>query len=276
MKRKNKNMPKDIFDLTGKNIIVTGGLGLIGREYLRALANKGAIVLALDIVSAPEAEKLLNEYFAGDERGRIHYFQGNITDRDSLVSVRDAVLKTYGHIDGLVNNAALNPKVETGSEVKSTGNRFEDMLLEDWNREMAVNVTGTMLCCQVFGAAMKSGASIINISSTYGLVGPDQRLYAAGFIKPATYSTSKGAVVALTKYLAAYWGNQGIRVNCVALGGVENSQDAEFVKRYSARTPLGRMARSNEYQGMIVYLSSDASSYCTGSVLSVDGGWTAW
>jgi NAD(P)-dependent dehydrogenase (short-subunit alcohol dehydrogenase family) len=141
---------------------------------------------------------------------------------------------------------------------------------------MRINVTGAMLCCQIFGSVMPPGGSIINIASIYGLVAPDQRLYRRGFIKPAVYGASKGAIIALTKYLAAYWGGQSIRVNCLVPGGVFNGQDSAFVKRYAARVPLGRLAKPNEFNGIIIYLASNASSYSTGATFVIDGGWTAW
>jgi NAD(P)-dependent dehydrogenase (short-subunit alcohol dehydrogenase family) len=159
--------------------------------------------------------------------------------------------------------------------VASASTRFEDMSVEQWNREIAVNLTGTMLCCQVFGSVMESGASIINIASIYGLVAPDQSIYPTGFFKPAAYGVTKAGVINLTKYLAGYWGEKNIRVNCLVLGGVENSQDPTFIAKYASKTPLRRMADVNDYQGAIVYFASDASSYSTGSILCIDGGWTA-
>lgn len=269
-------MKKDIFDLSNKIIILTGGLGLIGLNYVEALVCRGGVVNIIDRVEKKGAEKILKSKFTSNQLSKIFYYPGDITSRQSLIKIRENVLVNLGRIDVLINNAALNPKVEGRSRKKSSGQSFEDFGIADWQKEIAVNLTGTMLCCQVFGSKMKSGSSIINISSTYGIVGPDQGIYPRGFVKPVSYSVSKGGIISLTKYLAAYWGPKGIRVNCLAPGGVYNKQDNNFIKKYSARTPFGRMARPDEYNGLIIYLSSDASSYSTGAVYVVDGGWTAW
>ncbi len=263
-------MTANLFNLSGKNIILTGGLGLLGREYLRALAEYGAIVHVIDVLPAAQGETIVQPF------SHATYHQADITKREDLERVCGEVLKQSATIDVLINNAALNPKVEAGNQARSASQRFEDLDIADWNREIGVNLTGAVLACQVFGSAMSRGASIINASSIYGVVGPDQRIYPPGFFKPATYGVTKGGLIALTKYLATYWGEKGIRVNCMVLGGVENSQDPEFIRKYVERTPLGRMARPHDYSGLIVYLASDASSYATGSIFTVDGGWTAW
>ena len=269
-------MHSDIFDVSEKVIIVTGALGLIGLEYAKILSYRGARVMMIDVFTETEARTSINKNFSGESRSRVTYFQGNITDKESLQSIRQEIIKQYHKIDVLINNAAINPKVEGTKKRTSTKKGFEDLALDDWERELKVNLTGTMLCCQIFGAVMKSGGSVINIASTYGIVAPDQSLYPKGFVKTATYGVSKGAIINLTKYLATYWGKKGIRVNAVAPGGVYNGQDKNFVKKYSAKTPLGRMAKAHEYNGIIVYLASDASSYSTGALYVVDGGWTAW
>jgi len=269
-------MGKDIFNLKDKVVVLTGGLGLIGLNYVRALAERGAQVVIIDMVPEATAKKSLDLNIERKNRKNIFYFQGTITDRAALLEIKKMVLTRFHHIDVLINNAALNPKVEKSSRLHSAGVTFEEYPLSDWEKELQVNLTGTMLCCQIFGSAMKSGASIINISSTYGIVAPDQSMYPKGFIKPATYGVSKGAIITLTKYLASYWGKKGIRVNCVAPGGVSNGQEQSFIKKYSAKTPLGRMARPDEYNGIIVYLASDASSYASGALFTIDGGWTAW
>jgi NAD(P)-dependent dehydrogenase (short-subunit alcohol dehydrogenase family) len=205
----------------------------------------------------------------------------DITQHGELTVLRDRILDRFGKLDVLVNNAALNDKVE-GRDASAPVS-FEKFPLEQWKRAVDVNLTGTFLCCQVFGELMASGrsGSIINVASTYGIVGPDQRIYRDDqgrqtLFKSPAYSATKAAIIGLTKYLAAYYGPTGVRVNTLSPGGVKTTQDEWFVSNYSERTPLGRMATPEDYRGAIVYLASDASSYVTGTNLIVDGGWTAW
>jgi NAD(P)-dependent dehydrogenase (short-subunit alcohol dehydrogenase family) len=192
------------------------------------------------------------------------------------------ILDKYGKIDILVNNASWNDTVENRADsLKSM--QFEYYPLELWNRSLAVNLTGTFLTSQIIGGAMvdRRSGSIINIASTYGMVAPDQKIYISPegkrlIYKSPSYSATKGAVLSLTRFLASYWGQQGIRVNALSPGGVENGQEDFFVRNYSARTMLGRMAGPCDYEGAVVFLASDASAYMTGANLVVDGGWTAW
>jgi NAD(P)-dependent dehydrogenase (short-subunit alcohol dehydrogenase family) len=267
------------FLLDGRVAIVTGAAGLLGAEHCAALAAAGARVVATDLVEERcvdlarrlSREGLLVEAVAAD-----------VTQAESLIGLRDAVLARFGHIDVLVNNAAIDEKVDR-SLGSGTPSAFETLALASWKRAIDVNLTGVFLCCQILGTpmAVRKSGSIINVASTYGLVAPDQRLYrredgTQAFYKSAAYPTTKAGVLGLTRYLAAYWSEAGVRVNALCPGGVENGQDPAFVARYAQRTPLGRMAHTDEYHGALIFLASEASSYMTGANLVVDGGFTAW
>jgi NAD(P)-dependent dehydrogenase (short-subunit alcohol dehydrogenase family) len=261
-------------DLEGKVAVITGALGLLGRAHCLAFASAGATVVLTDLDAAgchSLAEQLPNAYgHAAD-----------ITDEASLQRLRTAVLDRFGRIDSLLNNAAVND-VYQQSDDSGALSRLECYPVEMFEHSLKVNVTGTFLSCRILGAPMaeRGAGSIVNVASTYGLVGPDQSIYrredgSQSFYKSAAYPTSKGAVIAFTKYLAAYWGSRGVRVNCLCPGGVFNEQEEHFVRNYARRTPLGRMADAGEIAHAAVFLASDASSYMTGSNLIVDGGWTA-
>jgi NAD(P)-dependent dehydrogenase (short-subunit alcohol dehydrogenase family) len=265
--------------LEGRVAVVTGALGLLGRRHAEALAAAGASVVVTDLDPGgcvSRADELASAH------GRPTLGHGaDVTVKASVLALRDAVLARFSRVDVLVNDAALNERLESPESVAQAG--FEDYPLEAWERSLRVNLTGSFLCCQALGAVMAqaSKGSIVNVSSTYGLVAPDQSLYlredgSRAAWKSAAYPVAKGGVLALTRYLAAYWGQSGVRVNALCPGGVENGQDPHFVARYAERTPLGRMARPQDYDGAVVYLASDASAYMTGASLVVDGGFTAW
>lgn len=266
----------ELFSLKNKTAIVTGALGLIGKEHCRALSEAGANVIVADLDESKciEFAKTLSTNSFGVPL--------DVTNPESIKLVRDQVLEKFQHVDILVNNAAINDMFED-PKAATEQSKFENYPLELWQKSIDVNLTGVFLSSQIIGTEMakqKSG-SIINIASTYGITAPDQSLYikedgTQSFYKPPAYSATKGAVIAFTKYLAAYWGKEGVRVNTLTPGGVENSQDDFFIEKYSARTPLGRMAKPDDYRGALIFLASDASNYMTGANLIVDGGWTSW
>ena len=262
-----------LFALSGKVAIVTGAAGQLGGEYVRALLGAGASVAAFDL--NPENPKGRLKEIDSD---RLILAEVNIVDRRSIERGLENVLSRFGNPNILINNAAID--VPPNADEQETG-PFETYPETSWGIMMDVNLKGTFLCCQVIGGRMaKSGnGSIINISSIYGILSPDQRIYEykeKPFFKPVTYAVSKGGVINLTRYLATYWAKKGVRVNTLTLGGVFNNQDETFLKNYNNKVPLGRMARQDEYNGAILFLSSDASSYMTGSNLIIDGGFSCW
>lgn len=266
----------ELFSLNDKVAIVTGALGLIGKNHCQALADAGANVVVCDL------DELKCKDFASSLSTKSLGVGVDITSKSSVENLRDKTLKEFGKIDILINNAAINDMFEN-PQAAAEQSMFENYPLKMWQKSLDVNITGTFLCSQVIGTDMaKAGkGSIINVASTYGLVGPDQSIYkkpdgSQSFYKSPAYPATKGAIVNFTRFLAAYWGNKGVRVNTLTPGGVENNQDEYFVKNYSSKTPLGRMASPTDYKGAIIFLASDASSYMTGANLIVDGGWTAW
>jgi len=266
----------DLFLIQDRVAIVTGALGLIGKHHCSALAEAGAHVVACDL-----DEKQCQRYAELLPTESIGVGL-NVTDPESVARLKEIVMNRFGHVDVLVNNAAINDMFETPA-LAAEKSKFENYPLDMWQKMMNVNVTGMFLCSQQIGAAMaeQGRGSIINVASTYGIVAPDQSIYKDKqgkqlFFKSPAYPTTKGAVIAFTKFLAAYWGNAGVRVNTLSPGGVENGQDEFFVTNYSTRTPLGRMAKPTDYKGALLFLASEASSYMTGANLVVDGGWTAW
>jgi len=267
------------FDLSDQVVIVTGGAGLLGKSYAKTLATAGAHVVVADI-NGEGAERLAKT--VTEASGVISLgIETDVSQPESVTAMVDTVLKRFGRIDVLVNNAALDPKFDPEHAVEHT-NRFEEFPLSAWREALAVNVTGMFLCAQAVTPTMVEAGRgvIVNISSTYGVVGPDQRLYQregqSPRYKPVTYTVSKAAALGLTRYLATYFTGTGIRVNALTPGGVYDGHDDEFVRRYSAKTVLGRMAEADEMASALLFLVSDASSYMTGANLVVDGGWTAW
>lgn len=269
------------FDLTGRVAVVTGGVGLLGAEFCRTLAEAGASVAVVDLnaTSAQKAAKTLTQ--SGYQALAV---STDITSPGSVHSMVQKVVSNFGRLDILVNSAALDPKFDPDAIKKGiTPGAFEDYPIDQWNAALDVNLTGmflvTQACAQQMLAQGKKG-SIINICSTYGLNGPDQSIYVKDgervAFKPVYYTVTKAGVLGFTKYLAAYYTGTEIRVNALTPGGVFNDHEEYFVKNYSAKTILGRMAKKDEMNGALLFLASDASSYMTGNNLVVDGGWTAW
>ena len=269
------------FSLEGRVAVVTGAAGLLGRQHCRALADAGATVVATDLEEA--ACTAVARELNGQGPELIWPAVADITSPASLERLRDAIRERYDHLDVLVNNAAINDRFDDDNAA-STLSRFESYPVEMFRRALDVNVTGVFLTCQILGAEMvrHNRGSIINVASTYGMVGPDQRIYrredgTQAFWKSAAYPSSKGAVLAFTRFLATYWADRHVRVNSLSPGGVgQAGQGRAFTAQYESRTPLGRMAAPDELRGALVFLASDASSYVTGSNVVVDGGWTAW
>ncbi len=267
------------FNLENRVAIITGGAGLLGAHYGQALAEFGAHVVIADIEGAAAIE--IARQVSEESGVEAFAYAADVSDPNSVRDMVAATLQKFDRIDILVNNAALDPKFDPDHIGEHT-NRFEDFPFDMWQRALDVNLTGMYLCAQAVCAPMLEAnrGLIVNVSSTYGIVGPDQRLYEREGepvqYKPVTYTVTKAAVLGLTKYLAAYFRNTGIRVNTLTPGGVFAGHDEEFVRRYSDKTILGRMADPDEMSGALLFLVSDASSYMTGANLVVDGGWTAW
>lgn len=273
----------DRFLITRKTCIITGGAGLLGKQHASAVLEGKGIPVLLDIsdTALENAKSELERKYKGQ---KVLVYKADITNEDDLSKVCQSILNTIGHVDILINNAANNPKMEGHS--KNLGNiRFENFPIDIWSDDIVVGLTGAFLCSKVFGKAMeeqKSGV-ILNISSDLGIIAPDQRIYRKDnvseenqTIKPVTYSVIKHGLLGLTKYLATYWADKGIRVNAICPAGVENGQDEIFKSKLTNLVPMGRMANVDEYQGTVLYMISNASSYMTGSTVIIDGGRTCW
>jgi NAD(P)-dependent dehydrogenase (short-subunit alcohol dehydrogenase family) len=275
-------MLEDLFRLDGKVIVITGATGLLGRKHAEAIACYGGTPILLDLSqqAVDNFADELNAKYKVNSAG----FSVDITDEKSIKDNTKLIMDKFGRIDGLVNNAANNPKVEDSKEVNFS--RLENFSLAIWHDDIAVGLTGSFLCAKHYGFAISknpNGGSIVNISSDLGLIAPDQRLYAKDGItddkqnvKPVTYSVVKTGLIGLTRYLATYWADKNVRCNAMCPGGVENGQPEDFLKEVNKRIPMGRMANSNEYQGTLLWMLSDASSYLNGAIIPVEGGRTTW
>lgn len=270
-----------MFRLDGKIVVLIGGSGYLGKEFTKSLLDYGAIVYSCDI---KESEFINN--FKEQYDDRYHFYITDCTDKEEIIKFKDMILGKENRVDVLVNSVTAK-----GDDFYLP---FEDVSLEGWEIGIKGNITIPFLTAQVFIPVMaeQKYGSVINISSIYGIVGNDQRIYEGSNLHECylgthpdlkqiyshpVYPAAKGGLIVFTKYLAAYYGKDNVRVNCISPGGVYYEQENEvFVKKYSERTPLGRKANPDEINGALIFLASDASSYVTGHNLVVDGGWTAW
>ena len=276
--------PSSRYDLTGRTALVTGAGGLLGKQHVAALAEAGARVVVTDVGLA-QAETAVAALKRSLPAADLIAAEINVTSQDSVRSASEQLAGRGTTIDILVNNAAIDPKVTSAPGVMHSS-RFEAFPVPQWQTEIAVGLTGAMLCAQVFGGEMarRGRGVILNIASDLGVIAPDQRLYRQPNVtreeeqpvKPVTYSVIKHGLIGLTKYLATYWADRGVRVNAISPGGVFNNQDPAFVERLTRLIPMGRMADVEEYRAAVQFLCSDASSYMTGQNLVMDGGRSVW
>jgi NAD(P)-dependent dehydrogenase (short-subunit alcohol dehydrogenase family) len=249
------------FNLKNKNIIITGGFGFLGTQITNALLRQKANVYVIDIKKPKKITKT-------------KYFETDITKEIELIKILNFFKSKKKKIDVLINNAAIdyNPGKKGSDKLK-----LETFSNDIWDKDILVSLKGSYLCTKIFGSYMSkyNRGSIINISSDLGIIAPDQRIYKKNnFTKPVTYSVVKHGIIGLTKYTASYWGKKNVRCNAIAPGGIFKNQDSSFIKKINNLIPLGRMAKKNEYNGLILFLCSDLSSYLTGSVIVADGGRT--
>jgi len=272
----------EIFSLSGKIIVITGATGLLGRKHAEIVACYGGTPVLLDLSQQKINDFVndLNDKYQVDAVG----FAIDITNEKMIKDNAKYLISRFGKIDGLVNNAANNPKVESGNG--GNFSRLENFPVESWYNDISVGLTGAFLCAKHYGFLISqnpNGGSIVNISSDLGLIAPDQRLYAKEGVnndqqdvKPVSYSVVKAGLIGLTRYLATYWPDKNVRCNAICPGGVENGQPEDFLKEVNSRVPMGRMANADEYQGALLWILSSASSYLNGAIIPIDGGRSAW
>lgn len=266
-------MKRELFDLTDRVAVVTGGAGLLAAEHARALSEYGARVILAD-VNVDKCESVALELHEEGHK-EVSAAYCDVTARESWEKLLEVTVQEKGRLDILINNAGFTNQ----SKSANFDADFEDFPLEDWNAIMNVNLTGSFLGCQVVGQHMRSkgGGAIINIASLYGVVSPNHKMYpGTGIKQPVGYTVSKHGVVALTKYVATLWAEDGVKVNALTPGGVFNGHQDPFLERFKQLNPIGRMSRKDELRGAVVFLASDASSHVIGHNLIVDGGWTVW
>lgn len=274
---------KQAFDISGRVAIITGGGGFFGRKHAEAIAEMGGYPVIFDLDKDASIE------VASDISGMHNVsslgLEVDVTQAGSVEKGLTETLKSFGQVDILINNAANDPKVAEGQTSSRQWSRLENFPPHIWEQDLAVGLTGAYLCSKIIGSHMAShgGGVILNIASDLGIIAPDQRIYRRADIsdedqqvKPISYSVVKSGLVGLTRYLATYWSDKGVRANVISPGGIYAGQDPEFVEKLSNLIPLGRMANPDEYKAAIVFLVSDASTYMTGANLVIDGGRTTW
>ncbi len=281
---KNVNKVFEKFNLAGKTSLITGAAGLLGREHASALLESGATVVLTD-VSEGELTEAREALSRDADISRILTHVMDVSRPDAIEAVAKELTSTGCRIDILVNNAAIDPRVKGDQGVLETS-RLENFPIAQWDLQMAVGLTGAFLCSQVFGSIMAAdgkGGVILNIASDLSVFSPDQRIYRKNGVadhmqpvKPVTYSVIKAGLVGLTRYLATYWADDGVRCNALSPGGVFNGQSEEFVQRLTSLIPLGRMAHRDEYRAAMQFLCSDASAYMNGQNVVMDGGRSVW
>lgn len=276
-----KQILQNKFDLNGKVAVITGGAGFLGVKHAEAIIYGGGIPVLVDIEAAKPIEKA--KALSQQHRSQTFGIITNITKTNEVTEMLNWILRTLGHVDILINNAANNPKME--SSAGHAWSRLENFSLSIWEQDIAVGLTGAFLCSKIVGTelARQRQGVILNVASDLGIIAPDQRIYRQENlpddeqpVKPVTYSVVKSGLIGLTRYLATYWAAQGVRVNSLVPGGVVNGQPEDFIQRLANLIPIGRMANADEYQAAVLFLCSDASSYMTGANLIIDGGRTCW
>lgn len=284
MNLKSKKLPQS-YNCSGKTALITGGAGLLGEQHAMALLEIGAGIILTDI-NIKKLSEITQRLKKTYPSASIFPTFLDVTDLKQIRKLSSSLTIKKRRVDILINNAALDPKVERKKPGVTEASRLENFSPESWAQEIQVGLTGAFLCSQVFGTGMaadKKGGVILNIASDLSVLAPDQRIYkkrgvpaSRQPVKPVTYSVIKSGLVGLTRYLATYWAHRNIRANALSPGGVYTSQPKEFVRKLESLIPLNRMAERQEYRAAVQFLCSNASAYLTGQNIIMDGGRSVW